>query len=104
MGTPESNPDGYAASNVLPHAGNLNTPLLLIHGMADDNVTFDNTTRLMAVLQQEKKMFELMTYPGQRHGIRGEALQIHEMKTELEFLNRHLKSAPSAPNGSQGLP
>lgn len=104
MGTPESNPGGYAASNVLPSAGNLNTPLLLIHGMADDNVTFDNSTRLMAVLQQERKMFELMTYPGQRHGIRGEALQIHEMKTEMEFLNRHLKNVQSATDGPQGLP
>ncbi|MEZ6002188.1 DPP IV N-terminal domain-containing protein [Hyphomonas sp.] len=92
MGTPERNPDGYAASNVLPIAGNLNTPLLLIHGMADDNVTFDNSTRLMATLQQEKKSFELMTYPGQRHGIRGEALQTHQMKTRLDFLDRHLKA------------
>ncbi len=90
MGTPENNPDGYAASGVLPYARNLNTPLLLIHGMADDNVTFDNSTRLMAILQQEEKLFELMTYPGQRHGIRGEALQTHQMKTRLDFLGRHL--------------
>ena len=92
MGTPENNPDGYTASGVLPIAGNLSTPLLLIHGMADDNVTFDNSTRLMAILQQEEKLFELMTYPGQRHGIRGEALQTHQMKTKLDFLRRHLKA------------
>ena len=91
MDTPEDNPDGYEASSVFPYAGNLDTPLLLMHGMADDNVTFDNTTRLMAVLQETGKPFEVMTYPGQRHGIRGEALQTHLMRTRIDFLDRHLK-------------
>lgn len=92
MGTPQDNADGYEASSVFPYIDNLNSPLMLIHGMADDNVTFDNTTRLMAALQEKGKHFELMTYPGQRHGIRGEALQTHLMKTRMAFLNRHLKA------------
>ncbi len=91
MSTPQDNPDGYEASSVFPYIDNLTTPFLLMHGMADDNVTFDNSTRLMAALQERGKHFELMTYPGQRHGIRGEALQIHLMRTRMEFLNRHLK-------------
>lgn len=91
MDTPENNPDGYEASSVFPYVDNLTFPLLLIHGMADDNVTFDNSTRLMAEMQQKGLPFELMTYPGQRHGIRGEELQIHLMKTRMNFLNRHLK-------------
>ena len=91
MGTPQDNPDGYEASSVFPYVDNLNSPLMLIHGMADDNVTFDNTTRLMAELQKKGKRFELMTYPGQRHGIRGEALQKHLMQTRMDFLNRYLK-------------
>ena len=91
MDTPQDNGEGYAASSVFPYVENLSAPLLLVHGMADDNVTFDNTTKLMAALQEAGKTFELMTYPGQRHGIRGEALQIHLMKTRMAFLNRHLK-------------
>lgn len=91
LDTPQGNPDGYEASSVFPHVDNLTTPLLLMHGMADDNVTFDNTTRLMAALQEKGKVFELMTYPGQRHGIRGETLQVHLMKTRMAFLERHLK-------------
>lgn len=91
MGTPQDNPDGYEASSVFPYLDNLTTPLMLMHGMADDNVTFDNTTRLMAALQEKGKLFELMTYPGQRHGIRGEALQAHLLKTRMAFLDRHLK-------------
>ncbi|AXE66394.1 peptidase S9 [Hyphomonas sp. CACIAM 19H1] len=90
MSTPQLNPEGYHASSVFAHVDGLTGPLLLIHGMADDNVTFDNTTRLMAELQQRGQMFELMTYPGQRHGIQGEALQLHLMRTRLDFLKRHL--------------
>ena len=91
MSTPQLNPDGYHASSVFAHIDGLTGPLLLIHGMADDNVTFDNTTRLMAELQARSQPFELMTYPGQRHGIQGEALQVHLMRTRLDFLKRHLK-------------
>jgi len=92
MGTPENNPEGYEASSVFPYLDNLTTPLLLIHGMADDNVTFDNSTRLYAELQKLGKSFEMMTYPGQRHGIRGEALQVHLMKTRMAFWDRQLKA------------
>ena len=94
MDTPQDNADGYEKSSVFYHLdryeGEL-PPLLLVHGMADDNVTFDNTTRLMAAMQEKGLMFELMTYPGQRHGIRGQALQTHLMKTRMAFLNRALK-------------
>ncbi|MEM6946462.1 MAG: prolyl oligopeptidase family serine peptidase [Pseudomonadota bacterium] len=94
MGTPADNPDGYARGSVFYHLERYDAPvgpLLLIHGMADDNVTFDNTTRLMAALQERGDAFDLMTYPGQRHGIRGEARRTHLMKTRLAFLDRHLK-------------
>ena len=94
MDTPQDNPDGYEKSSVFYHLdrweGDL-PPLLLMHGMADDNVTFDNTTRLMAAMQEKGMLFDLMTYPGQRHGIRGQALGTHLMKTRMQFLNRHLK-------------
>lgn len=92
MGTPQDNPEGYAASSVFAHLDGLSrAPLLLVHGMADDNVTFDHTTRLMDALQARSIPFELMTYPGQRHGIAGEARQVHLMRTRMNFLNRHLK-------------
>ena len=94
MDTPEDNADGYDKSSVFYHLDRLDgdlPPLLLMHGMADDNVTFDNSTRLMAKMQEKGIVFDLMTYPGQRHGIRGQALQTHLMKTRMAFLNRELK-------------
>lgn len=94
MDTPQDNAEGYEKSSVFYHLDQREAPLpqlMLVHGMADDNVTFDNTTRLMAELQQRGILFELMTYPGQRHGIRGQALSTHLMTTRMSFLDRHLK-------------
>jgi len=67
--TPQDNPDGYAASNVLTYAEGLQGKLLIIHGMADDNVLFTNSTTLFARLQDLGKPFQTMVYPGAKHGL-----------------------------------
>jgi dipeptidyl-peptidase-4 len=71
MGLPKENPDGYVKSSVVKAAHNLHGKLLLIHGMIDDNVHLQNTAQLMAALQKANKDFEVMFYPGSRHGIAG---------------------------------
>ncbi|MEE2526354.1 S9 family peptidase [Hyphobacterium sp. HN65] len=93
MGTPQNNPDGYEQSSVFAHLDGWETPLLIMHGMADDNVVFENTTRLINELQGNDLPFELMTYPGQRHGIRGEMRSRHRLRTMMEFFDRHLQPA-----------
>ena len=93
MNTPQDNPEGYEASSVFPYIENLTFPLLLIHGMADDNVTFDNTTRVMAALQERGLDFDVMNYPGVRHSaIREPGPGRHVMRTRMRFLDRHLKA------------
>jgi len=69
MGTPQENADGYAASNVLAYADELQGELLIIHGMADDNVLFTNSTALFKRLQDLGKPFQIMAYPGSKHGL-----------------------------------
>lgn len=69
LGTPQNNPDGYEKSSVFPYVEGLKGKLLLIHGMADDNVIFDNSTALMEVLQKKNIQFDFMGYPGQTHRI-----------------------------------
>jgi dipeptidyl-peptidase-4 len=69
LSTPQQNSDGYERSSVLEHANALNGRLLLVHGMADDNVLFTHSTMLMQQLQSADKQFELMTYPGSKHGL-----------------------------------
>jgi len=69
MDTPQNNPAGYAASNILNHADGLQGELLIMHGMADDNVLFTNSTKLFKRLQDLDKPFQIMVYPGSKHGL-----------------------------------
>jgi dipeptidyl-peptidase-4 len=89
MSQPKANAEGYAQSRVDAHLDGLHSPLLLIHGMADDNVLFANSTALMHELQQRGILFDLMTYPGAKHGIAGSANQQHVFRTIETFFNRH---------------
>jgi dipeptidyl-peptidase-4 len=97
MGTPKDNPAGYHASQVTARLANLKPgALLIIHGMADDNVIFENSTRVMAVLQALAIPFEMMAYPGLRHrtGWTSKPM-IHRTHVTLDFFDRKLKAPNS---------
>jgi dipeptidyl-peptidase-4 len=89
---PQDNAAGYEASSVLPYAENLKSKLLLIHGMADDNVLFLNSTKLYRRLQDLGKPFEVMVYPGAKHGLTRQHDGRHAYATILNFFNANLKS------------
>ena len=91
MGMPQANAAAYDASAVVPRLSQLEGRLLLLQGMADDNVQFSNSVAVMAALQAVSKPFDLMLFPGQRHGIQGEAKQLELWRTYLEFFGRELK-------------
>lgn len=86
MGTPQDNPEGYDESSVIKAAGNLHGRLLLAHGSLDDNVHIHNTIQLVQALQNARKDFDLMIYPGARHGIGG----AHYRRLQYDFIHRHL--------------
>jgi dipeptidyl-peptidase-4 len=88
MSTPQANPEGYAATDILPRLDDMTGRLLLLHGMADDNVIFGNATRVIDTLQAKSVPFEMMLYPGQRHGVRGDPRQLQQWRTYLDFLDR----------------
>ena len=90
MGLPDKDAEAYAASSIIPHLPNLERPLLLMHGMADDNVLFIHSTMLMSELQKLGKPFELMTYPGAKHSMQETHVSIHRFDTILGFFNRTL--------------
>ena len=96
MSTPEANAAGYAASDVVDQLGDLTGRLLLLHGMADDNVIFENATRVIDALQSRSVPFEMMLYPGQRHGVRGNERQLQQWRTYLDFLDRTIGSRAPA--------
>ena len=84
MDLPKHNTDGYRDSAVFEHLDGLTSPLLLLHGMADDNVLFVNSTRLMSALQARGIAFELMTYPGAKHSLSGSD-SLHRFRTTEAF-------------------
>jgi dipeptidyl-peptidase-4 len=94
LGNPATDPKPYEAASALKDAAKMSDPLLIIHGMADDNVVFENTTALVAKLQEEKRPFEMMVYPGATHAITGEGRQTHMWKTIESFLDRSVKAKP----------
>ncbi|MBA5689431.1 S9 family peptidase [Rugamonas apoptosis] len=90
MSTPKDNADGYRDSGVYAHLDGLKSPLLLMHGMADDNVLFTNTTRMIDALVNRNVHFELMTYPGGKHGMSSRAQQRHVYGNIEAFFKKHL--------------
>ncbi|HBK47524.1 MAG TPA: S9 family peptidase [Xanthomonadaceae bacterium] len=90
MNLPAANAAGYAQARVAAHLDGLKAKLLLIHGMADDNVLFSNSTSLMSELQKRGTPFELMTYPGAKHGLSGSDA-LHRYRTAEAFIGRCLK-------------
>ncbi|MBR9908099.1 MAG: S9 family peptidase [Gammaproteobacteria bacterium] len=91
MGTPQDNPEGYRQADVLTYADQLERPLLIYHGMADDNVLYTHTALLTHRLQQSMLPFEMMAYPGKAHGIRGREASIHRYQMIADFFKRHLQ-------------
>lgn len=89
--TPQSNAAGYERSAVFAHADALKGKLLLVHGMADDNVLFTHSTMLMQAFQARGTQFELMTYPGGKHGlIRMPHMGRHYYEMVVKFFERTL--------------
>lgn len=90
--TPKSDPEAYKRSGVFAHLDGMKSPLLLIHGMADDNVLFSNTTLLIDALVKRNVQFDLMTYPGAKHGMSGRTNQRHVYGLIESYFKRHLGS------------
>jgi dipeptidyl-peptidase-4 len=94
MGDPREMPEAYAKASAVPDAAKITDPLLLIHGMADDNVVFENSSELIAKLQGANRPFEMMLYPGYTHRVSGEQISPHLWNTIFAFLERHGVTPP----------
>jgi dipeptidyl-peptidase-4 len=90
MGQPQTEKAAYDAASIIPRLAQLQGRLLLLQGMADDNVQIANSIAVMAALQAKGIPFDLMLYPGQRHGIQGETRQLQLWRTYLQFFAREL--------------
>ncbi|MGB3738443.1 MAG: DPP IV N-terminal domain-containing protein [Pontixanthobacter sp.] len=94
MGDPRNVPEAYEKASAIPDAKTIADPLLLIHGMADDNVVFENSSALIAAMQEGNVPFEMMLYPGYTHRVSGETISPHMWNTIFGFLERHGVTPP----------
>jgi dipeptidyl-peptidase IV (EC:3.4.14.5). Serine peptidase. MEROPS family S09B len=90
MRTPQENADGYAASSAFTRAGNLSGNLLIVHGMADDNVHFQNTAEYSEQLVQSNKQFDMQVYTNRNHSIYGGNTRYHLFTRITEFFKNNL--------------
>lgn len=96
LGRPQDNEAGYTRSSPIAWLDGLAARLYLVHGMADDNVLFLNSTKLMAALQQRGKPFQLMTYPGGKHGLNLPGQRSHVYHLIEDFFQQQVKGGAAA--------
>ncbi len=92
MQTHEENLEGYEENSPTNFAEKLEGNYLLVHGLADDNVHFQNTAELANELIAKNKQFDTMIYPNRKHSIRGDNAQLHLFTLMTKFLNEKLKA------------
>jgi dipeptidyl-peptidase 4 len=88
---PSDNATGYEASSVLAYVKDLRGKLLVIHGMADDNVLFLHSTKLFRKLQDLGLPFDVMVYPGAKHGLLRQRDGRHAYAAILKFFEENLR-------------
>jgi dipeptidyl-peptidase-4 len=93
LGLPSENAEGYRVSNALTYADQLERPLMLIHGVTDDNVYFENTLKMIRALFAAGKPYELVLLPG-THQLPDPTLRSRLDQREVQFFDRELKAAP----------
>jgi dipeptidyl-peptidase-4 len=94
LGDPRTEPEVYAKSNALSDTAKIGDPLLIVHGLADDNVVFEHSSAIIAKLQGEAVPFEMMLYPGFTHRISGPQVSRHLYETIFRFLERQGVTPP----------
>jgi dipeptidyl-peptidase-4 len=97
LGTPQGNPEVYRSNSLLDDAPSLDRPLLIIHGLADDNVVAAHTLRLSQRLTESGRPHSVLPLTGVTHMTPQEAVAENLLLLQVEFLRRHL-GTPVAPN------
>ena len=90
LGLPQAAPEAYRISNVTTYASQSSRPLLLIHGLTDDNVYFQHTLQLADALYLAGKPFELLPMLG-THMVNDPVIRLRQQTRIMDFLNRELR-------------
>ena len=90
LGDPNEHPDVYDANSLIPLAPQLTRPLLLVHGLADDNVVAAHTLQLSSALLAAGKPHEVLPLVGVTHMTPQEQVAENLLLHQLDFLRRSL--------------
>jgi dipeptidyl-peptidase-4 len=90
LGLPQEQPDAYRGCNLTEYAPTLSRPLLLIHGLADDNVFAAHTLRLSQRLTETGRPHSVLPLTGVTHMTPQEAVAENLLLIQVDFLKRHL--------------
>ncbi len=90
LGLPEKAPEAYRVSDVTTYAAQSSRPLLLIHGLTDDNVYFQHTLQLADALYMAGKPYELLPMMG-THMISDPLIRLRQQTRIMDFLSRELR-------------
>ena len=93
LGHPDEDPEVYDRNSLLAGAPSLERPLLLIHGLADDNVFVAHTIKLSEALFEAGRPHELVLIPDATHLTRSTAVTENLLRVQLDFLRRTLRPA-----------
>lgn len=92
LGLPDANPDAYRISNVTTYVNELRRPLLLIHGLTDDNVYFQHTLQLADALFMAGKPYELLPMLG-THMVSDPLVRLRQQQRIMDFFNLNVKGS-----------
>lgn len=90
MRRPQVNERGYGKADVTAMASQLEGKLLIVHGLADDNVHAQNTLKYVDALVQAGKQFEMQIYPDDNHFLRKRSNYEHLHRRIMLFLAQNL--------------
>ena len=91
MRTPQENASGYDDVNPIARASQLHGALLICHGLADDNVHYQNTAEYVEALVQADKDFRQLVYTNRNHSIFGGNTRNHLFRQAIDHFNANLK-------------
>ncbi len=91
LNTPQSNPEAYRRSSPIHFSGNLKDHLLIVHGIVDDNVLFQDAVQLTEKLIHEGKDFSQIFYPQESHGFVRDETWIDALRRTTEWFDRYLR-------------
>ena len=92
LGTPEKNPKNYERSSPLSYADSLRRPVLILHGLRDNNVGYQDPAQFIhALIKSGNHNFRFMMYPGERHSFEKPYDWYDEYTRIYKFFEKNLK-------------